>query len=349
MIEYTTGDLLSAKTEALVNTVNCVGVMGRGIALQFKKKFPDNFKAYATACKNEQVKPGLMHIYDREDMFFPRYIINFPTKNHWKSKSKMRDIESGLDDLVQVIKSKKISSIAIPPLGSGLGGLPWLDVKQKIEEKLASLEGVQILVYEPSAIAEQKTLAEQPPPSMTQGRAALLMLMQSYINGLLDPAISLLEVHKLMFFLQEAGEPLRLNYKKAAYGPYANNLRHVFNRIEGHYITGYQDGGDAPDKQIDLTPGVIQKAAETLKDSPQTQERMRRVERLVEGFETPYGLELLSTVYWVAKNESAQNLEQVIRQVHAWSERKKEFTPKQIDLAYQLLKQHSWLSNKEYL
>lgn len=343
MIEYTTGDLLTAKTEAIVNTVNCVGVMGRGIALQFKKKFPENFKAYAAACENKEIKPGYMHVHEREDMFFPRYIINFPTKNHWQAKSKMGDIETGLDDLVQVVKNKKISSIAIPPLGSGLGGLNWLDVKKKIEEKLSHLEDVQILVYEPSAVAEHKTIATHQAPRMTQGRAALVVLMQSYINGLMDPMISLLEVHKLMFFLQEAGEPLRLNYEKAAYGPYADNLRHVFNCIEGHYITGYQDGGDAPDKQIDLLSGAVQKAKEALKNSPQTQQRMKRVKSLVEGFETPYGLELLSTVYWVAKNEQAQNLEQIIQQVHDWNERKQAFTPKQIGIAYQLLKEQKWL------
>ena len=159
----------------------------------------------------------------------------------------------------------------------------------------------------------------------------------------MDPMFSLLEVHKLMFFQREAGEPLRLNYEKAAYGPYADNLRHVFNRLEGHYIIGYQDGGDAPDKQIDLVSGAVQKAQEALKDSPQTQQRMKRVKSLVEGFETPYGLELLSTVYCVAKNEQAQNLEQIIQQVHAWNERKQAFTPKQIGIAYQLLKEQKWL------
>ena len=114
-------------------------------------------------------------------------------------------------------------------------------------------------------------------PRMTQDLAALVVLIQSYINGLMDPMINLLEVHKLIFFLQEAGEPLRLNYEKATYGTYADNLRHVFNRLEGHYITGYQDGGDAPDKQIDLVSGAVQKAKEALKDSPQTQQRMKRV------------------------------------------------------------------------
>ncbi|WP_323866571.1 hypothetical protein [Xenorhabdus szentirmaii] len=129
-------------------------------------------------------------------------------------------------------------------------------------------------------------------PKMTAGRAVLIELMQRYLKGLLDPSISLLEVHKLLYFMQEAGEPLRLNYQKAHYGPYAQNLRHVLNVIEGHYISGYSDGGDAPDKVFQLIPGSIEEANAFLEKHPKTRERLERVSCLVEGFESPFGLEL---------------------------------------------------------
>ncbi|MBD3726994.1 MAG: macro domain-containing protein [Moraxella osloensis] len=343
MIKYTTGDLLEDNAQAIVNTVNCVGVMGRGIALQFKKKFTQNFKAYAAACEQGRVMPGKMFVYTNDDMFGPKWIINFPTKRHWKGKSRMEDIAQGLDDLVKVVKDKQIQSIAIPPLGSGLGGLNWQDVKKLIETKLATLPDVEVRIYEPSNVAEKKHVAEIKVPKMTAGRAALVGLVDRYLNGLLDPSISLLEVHKLMFFLQEAGEPLRLNYHKAAYGPYADNLRHVFNAIEGHFIKGYQDGGDAPDKQIELMPNVIEQACDFLNDKPETKQHFDRVAQLVEGFETAYGLELLSTVYWVAKNEGACSIEQAREKIHCWNERKKQFSEKQITVAYQTLQKQQWV------
>ena len=344
MIEFTKGDLLEDSAHAVVNTVNCVGVMGRGIALQFKKKFPENFKAYADACEQGQVRPGSMFVFRNRDMFGPEYIINFPTKRHWRSKSNLQDIENGLSDLIRVVKENGIQSVAIPPLGCGLGGLDWLEVKDVIAAKLSELPEVRIRVYEPSNVATQKTIAEQTTPKMTPGRAALIGLMDRYLKGLLDPAITLLEVHKLMYFLQEAGEPLRLEYQKAAYGPYANNLRHVFNKIEGHYIRGYQDGGDAPDKQIHMLPGAIEKAKELLQQQEPTHQRFERVSRLVEGFESAYGLELLATVYWVINRESASTTEQVLAKVHAWNQRKLQFTSKQVEIAHQVLVGQGWVS-----
>ncbi len=343
MIKYTTGDLLEDNAQAIVNTVNCVGVMGRGIALQFKKKFAQNFKAYAAACEQRLVKPGKMFVYSNDDMFGPQWIINFPTKRHWKGKSRMEDIAQGLGDLVKVVRDNQIQSIAIPPLGSGLGGLDWQLVKHLIESKLSGLSGVEVRIYEPSNVSGQKIVAEAKAPKMTAGRAALVGLVDRYLNGLLDPTISLLEVHKLMFFLQEAGEPLRLNSHKATYSPYADNLRHVLNAIEGHFIKGYQDGGDAPDKQIELMPNVVEQTTVFLKDKPETQEHFSRVAKLVEGFETAYGLELLSTVYWVVKNEGASSIDQAREKIHSWNECKKQFSEKQIAVAYQILQKQQWI------
>ena len=250
MMNFTHGDILKADVEAIVNTVNCVGVMGRGIALQFKKAWPDNFKAYKKACDAKEVTPGQMFVFATEQLTNPRYIVNFPTKRHWRGASRIEDIESGLAALAQWIRESKVQSIAIPPLGAGLGGLDWPVVKTKIEYALGNFESVDIQVFEPLGAPENdRMVRNKAVPNMTPGRAALIELMRRYLNGLLDPNISLLEVHKLMYFMQELGEPLRLKFTKAPYGPYAENLSHVLNTIEGHMISGYADGGDQPEKE----------------------------------------------------------------------------------------------------
>lgn len=345
MINYTIGDLLNDPAEALVNTVNCVGVMGRGIALQFKKQCPENFQAYEHACKAGEVKLGKMFVWENQSIFGKSYIINFPTKNHWRAKSQLKDIATGLDDLVQVIKTNQIKSIAIPPLGSGLGGLDWQQVKPLIEEKLAELTDTKITIYEPSNIAETKRIATESAPNITAGRAALIGLMQRYLDGLLDPYISLLEVHKLMYFLQESGENLRLKYARNIYGPYAENLRHVLNKLEGHYIDGYQDGGDDPNKPLKLIGDAPAQATGFLKEQPETLERLERVADLVDGFETSTGLELLSTVYWLAKENTQSTVAELIKHTHAWSERKQRFTARQITIAHDTLLQKGWLAS----
>jgi O-acetyl-ADP-ribose deacetylase (regulator of RNase III) len=345
MIEFTSGDILKSEADALVNTVNCVGVMGRGIALQFKNAFPDNFKAYEAACKREAVQPGRMFVYETGQLTPPRFIVNFPTKRHWRGKSRIEDIESGLADLVKVIREKGIRSIAIPPLGAGLGGLDWNEVRPRIERALAGLANVQVLVFEPNgAPANDKMSHVREVPKMTAGRAALVELIHRYLGGLLDPFVTLLEVHKLMYFMQEAGEPLRLKYVKAPYGPYAENLRHVLRAVEGHLIAGYADGGDAPDKPLSLVPGAVDEAADFLDKHEISRARFERVTRLVEGFESPYGLELLATVHWVMSREGATQHDSVERQVYGWNARKRQFTPRQIAIAEERLKSQDWLS-----
>ncbi|HHX8289294.1 TPA: type II toxin-antitoxin system antitoxin DNA ADP-ribosyl glycohydrolase DarG [Vibrio diabolicus] len=345
MIEITRGDILRADAEAIVNTVNCVGVMGRGIALQFKKAWPENFKVYAAACKSKDVQPGKMFIFETGQLANPRFIINFPTKRHWRGASRIEDIESGLAALVEDIKRLGIESIAIPPLGAGLGGLDWLLVREKIEAAMKPLSDVQVLLYEPSGAPQNDRMAKQKEvPKMTPGRAVLIELMQRYLKGLLDPSVSLLEVHKLLYFMQEAGEPLRLNYQKAHYGPYAQNLRHVLNAIEGHFVSGYSDGGDAPEKVLQLVPGAVKEAQVFLDQHPDTRERFEKVSRLVEGFESPQGLELLATVHWLNRYEQAKSIEQVIDGVHSWNARKQQFTARQITIAEKVLDSQHWLS-----
>ncbi len=343
MIRYTTGNILEAQAEALVNTVNCVGIMGRGIALQFKELFPENFKAYAAACVLGAVEPGRMFVFDTGELTLPRYIINFPTKRHWRGKSRMEDIESGLAALVGEIRSRGIRSIAIPPLGSGLGGLDWADVKPLIAGAVADLPNVQVEVFEPGGgPVDSRANRSTKAPKLTRGRAALVGLMNRYLGGLMDPAISLLEVHKLMYFLQAAGEPLKLKYVKGTYGPYAENLRHVLRDIEGHLVSGYADGGDAPGKQLTLVPGAVEDAEAFLEAHSITRQRFERVAKLVDGFETSFGLELLATVHWVMQEQGASDLQAIERATHAWGPRKQQFTPAQIQLAAERLRTLAW-------
>lgn len=345
MIEYKKGNILAEDAEAIVNTVNCVGIMGRGIALQFKNIFPDNFKAYAAACKRNEVQPGRMFIYETGQLTNPRFIVNFPTKRHWKGKSRMEDVDAGLIALAEEIRARNIRSIAIPPLGSGLGGLDWSKVRPRIEAALRGIDDLQVIIFEPSEVnADQRANSSSDAPKMTAGRAALVTLMHRYLSGLLDPFISLLEVHKLMYFLQATDEPLKLRYAKALYGPFAENLSHVLRAVEGHLVAGYADGGDAPDKQLELIPGALDDAHTFLKDKTETVSRMNKVFELVDGFETPFGLELLSTVHWVVTQEQATSLDEIINKTYAWNDRKRQFTRRQIVLATEVLTRKGWIN-----
>lgn len=342
MIELTTGDILQADAEALVNTVNCVGIMGRGIALQFKNQYPENFRTYEAACARKEVKPGQMFVFETRQLTGPKFIINFPTKRHWKGKSRIEDIDSGLIALAAEIRSRGIRSIAIPPLGSGLGGLNWSDVRPRIEAALRAIDDLRVIIFEPNAAPA--TTKSREVPNMTPGRAALVVLINRYLGGLMDPFVTLIEVQKLMYFMQEAGAPLRLNYIKHHYGPYADNLRHVLTKIEGHLVSGYHDGGDAPDKQLELVPSAVQDAEAFLAEDGETRSRFDRVGKLVEGFETPFGLELLATVHWVATRENAADAEAAATKVYSWSDRKKRFSPRQISIAFETLQANGWLS-----
>jgi len=346
MIDYKTGDILAEDAAALVNTVNCVGIMGRGVALQFKNAFPANYRAYKSACDRHEVCPGRMFVFENNQLDNPRFIINFPTKRHWRGKSRIEDIESGLKALREEIRARKIRSIAIPPLGSGLGGLDWSDVRPRIERALRDLDDVRVVVFEPKGAPDvHEMVSSRDVPRMTPGRAALVVLIDQYLRGLMDPFVTLLEIHKLMYFMQEAGQALRLRYVQAPYGPYAENLTHVLRQIEGHLVSGYADGGDAPDKEIELVPGAVPDAMEFLDGDKVVRTRFDRVADLVEGFETPFGLELLSTVHWVITRNAATTAEDVITKTYAWNERKRVFSPPQIRLALQVLSAKGWISS----
>lgn len=348
MINLTRGNLLEAEAEALVNTVNTVGVMGKGIALQFKKAFPDNFKAYKTACDNGEVVQGSMFVFDRQTMIGPRYIINFPTKRHWKGNSRPEDIEAGLVSLVKQVKELNIQSIAVPPLGCGLGGLPWTKVQKMIENAFASLSNVNVMLYEPAGAPAPKNMVNRTSrPPMTEGRAALVGLIKRYLTPEYESRLSLLEIQKLAYFLQEAGQPLKLKFEKAQFGPYADSLRHVLNIMEGHFTEGFGDGNNKPDTPMCLKPGAAQEAEKVLSDHPLIKTRYQRVAEVIEGFELPYGMELLATVHWVSKENpsAASDVDIAIAEVQAWNSRKRiKMKPGHVKAAWNQLHSLGWLN-----
>lgn len=351
-VQIVKGDLLKQETDAIVNTVNCVGIMGKGIALQFKRKWPENFKAYEKACKAGQVRTGKMFVLDLGMLHNgkPEFIINFPTKNHWREKSKLSYIEEGLQDLVRVIREQNIKSIAIPPLGCGNGGLDWDVVRKLIEDSLSGID-VDVRLFSPSGAPDAKTMETRTErPQMTIGRAVLIRLLSIYRE--MDYSLSRIEVQKLCYFAQEAGEALRLNYAKNKYGPYADNLRHVLDKIEGHFIKGVGDN-DMAVPQIVLMPGALEDAETFLADHPESVKRIQTVADLIEGFETPYGMELLSTVHWViVKDKKGHSRDEAVQAVHRWKEDQPEWNERKkalmkeshIFMAWDRLEEKGWLN-----
>jgi len=343
-VKLNTGNLLEADVQALVNSVNTVGVMGKGVALQFKQAFPENFVAYQQACKLNQVQPGKMFVVATGRLDNPRYIINFPTKRHWRQKSRIDDIRLGLIDLLKVLKDLELKSVALPPLGCGNGGLEWSEVRPLIERAFESLVDVEVHLFQPTGSPDPLAMpVGTSRPRMTPGRAGLLGVLGDYaVPGY---RLALLEIHKLAYFLQTAGEPLRLNFGKDRYGPYAENLNYVLQRIEGHYIRGYGDRtGRGAD--IHLNDAAVDEARNYLQNKPATLQRFGQVKNLIDGYETPYGLELLATIHWVAMRENLlaqSSVDQAVDGVHRWNKRKKElFSAQHIHVGWNRLKTQAW-------
>ena len=346
MIEHASGNLLEAQCDALINTVNTVGVMGKGVALQFKQAFPDNFKQYERACRAGEVQIGRMFVVPTDGLGKPRYIINFPTKRHWRQPSRLEDIAAGLADLVAQVVALQLESVAIPPLGCGSGGLDWSRVRPLIEEAFASVPEIRVLLFAPTATPAAAAMpVSTSQPALTRARAVFIRLLELY--GALGYRLSLLEVQKLAYFAQEAGEPLRLRFQKAQYGPYAENLNHALQRMEGHYVRGYGDRSRGHDAQLHLLPGAAEEAREFLEGCDGAEDRLLRVAGLIRGFETPYGMELLASVHWVARHddtEAARDPSVGVTRVHEWSSRKRErFSPDHIRKAWQRLHDQGWL------
>jgi O-acetyl-ADP-ribose deacetylase (regulator of RNase III) len=343
MIEPTRGNILTDDAEALVNTVNCVGVMGKGIALQFKKAFPENFNAYQAACRHKEVRPGSMFVYKTGQIFNPRFIINFPTKRHWREKSRYEDIENGLQALLQEVRRHNIRSIAIPPLGAGLGGLQWDRVRGMIESVFTDLVDISVRLYEPKGSPDAHDMpVGTVMPRMTVARALLIKLMNQYDR--FAYRLTLLEIQKLAYFLQESGMDLKLRYVKHLYGPYAHNLNKVLEILEGHHIRGYGDT-QKPDVEISLLPEANKAADHLLQQESHAAVYLEKVSDLVDGFETPYGMELLASVHWAAVHDgTAIDAETAAFAMACWNDRKcRLFRPEHIRLAWDRLQIRGWV------
>lgn len=348
MISYLEGNILHEQSDAIVNTVNTVGVMGKGLALQFKKAFPHNFNVYKAACDEKSLDTGSMLSVSLESMNPPYYIINFPTKAHWKGKSKIEYIDSGLDSLISEAKRLELKSVSIPALGSGLGGLDWEQVNTLIQQKLSQVPEIEWRVFAPQAAPKAKEMTNNTSkPNMTLGRAVVLSLIDRYLNKGLAYELSLLEVQKLMYFLTATGAHLnKFKFTKHHYGPYADVLRFVLDRMEGHYISGYADGQNKPETPIELRAEAANSANSFLAENEESWKKFEQVSDLVEGYESPYGMELLSTVHWVATQEIPEqknNIDAIINAVHSWSDRKKQMKAAHIKSALETLNTKGWL------
>lgn len=356
MIQYTTGNLLDAKVDALVNTVNTVGVMGKGIALMFKEAFPENFRAYEAACRDKKVELGRMFVTKDSDMLGPRWIINFPTKSHWRFPSQLSWIEKGLVDLRRVIETEGISSIAIPPLGAGNGGLEWARVKPLIQRHLGDLDA-EIVVYEPAS-KYQNVAKRAGVEKLTPARALIAELVRRY--SVLGLDCTLLEVQKLAWFTQVSIErlklkdPLGLKFQAHRYGPYAHELQHMLNALDGSYLHCDKRIGDARAFDLIWFDNAKRERLEayfTTAEAKPYRPVLEATAQLIDGFESPLGMELLATVDWVVRREGkAATIDAVNAGIAHWpgpdgaAQRKQRiFEPRMVELALSRLTSNDFL------
>lgn len=322
MITFTQGNLLEARAEALVNTVNTVGVMGKGIALMFKERFADNFRRYAAACKAKEVCTGKMFITEVRELDGPRWIVNFPTKQHWRGDSKIEWITEGLRDLRRFLIDNKVKSIAIPPLGAGNGGLNWAEVRPHIEEVLAGLD-TEILVFEPTQ-KYQNVAKRAGVEKLTPARALIAELVRRY--WVLGMECSLLEIQKLAWFLERSIErtgqtPLDLRFAPHKYGPYADRLRHLLEGLDGSYLHCDKRIGDADPLDViwfdDGRKAFVQTYLKS--EAKDYVPALEATAALIDGFESPYGMELLATVDWLLSQEGIAPTVPAVREgLHHW-------------------------------
>lgn len=322
MITFTQGNLLEAHAEALVNTVNTVGVMGKGIALMFKERFAENFRQYAAACKAKEVRTGKMFVTEVNELGGPRWIVNFPTKQHWRGDSRIEWITEGLQDLRRFLIQNKVKSIAIPPLGAGNGGLDWAEVRPHVEEALAGLS-TDIIVFEPTQqyqnVAKRTGVEE-----LTPARALIAELVRRY--WVLGMECSLLEIQKLAWFVERSVErfdltPLDLRFVPHKYGPYADRLRHLLEGLDGSYLHCDKRIGDAGPLDViwfdDARKPFVQ--AYFKSEGKAYVPALEATATLIDGFESPYGMELLATVDWLLSREGIAPTVAAVREgMHHW-------------------------------
>jgi len=349
MIVFQKGDIINANAEALVNTVNTEGVMGKGIALEFKESFPENFRLYKKACDNGEIETGKMFVTHTNRLDNPKYIINFPTKKHWRNPSKIEYIKDGLEDLEKTIKRYQISSIAIPPLGCGNGKLNWNTVKPLIENTLKKINHVDAIIYEPSeeAYKEKSKIKPKTNVKLTPSSALVLAAFEKYL--ILGYELTLLEAQKLAYFIQRFGQNLKLIHKKDQYGPYAKNLSWLLNYLDGFYIDGMKHKDAKPFDHINLVTSKLDEVHDFIDKNckPEQKEILIKVAELIEGFESPLGMELLSTVDFIISETKSNDPMRILGEIKKWSteekwnERKTNlFKQDYIELAYERLMQY---------
>lgn len=333
MIEFTQGNLLESDAEALVNTVNTVGVMGKGVALMFKEAFPENFKEYEAACRAKELQVGKMFVTRRESLLGPKWIINFPTKAHWRYPSQMEWIEQGLDDLKTVIVQNHISSVALPPLGAGNGGLEWTEVRNLIVGKLEDLMGVKIVIYEPTK--EYQNVAKRSGvENLTTPRASIAELIRRY--SILGIECSLLEVQKLGYFLERFNRKLSLQefdfeFSANKFGPYSDKLKHMLNGLDGSYLHSNKRLSDAgPFEPIRFDESKRDLIALFINTKGKSHlPAIEATSRLIDGFESPLGMELLATIDWLVEEMGTEPEVAAIREtLQSWPGGKESATRK---------------------
>lgn len=343
MIQYITGNILDSSAQALVNTVNTMGVMGKGIALQFKKAYPNNYKAYQKACKNNQLHVGKMFVtLDSNITSGERIIINFPTKTSWKKPSEYKYIEDGLENLVELINYKKIESIAIPPLGAGNGGLNWEKVKKIIEQKLENLN-VAIYVYEPTLQIQEHLIKER--VKLTDARALLLYVLYDLVRN--SEYVSEFSSEKVCYFLQKFGAKkyFKLEFEPNFYGPYSGKVRFVLNAINGSYLMGYSDMNKKPFEPLTL----ISDAYETVKNHIESNRELLEITNktivFLRGFYSDFALELLSSLDYISTKENTLDRQIILKGLEKWSDRKRTLfsNPKYIDVSLKHLQSTSFV------
>lgn len=345
MISYLKGNLFESKAQALVNTVNTQGVMGKGIALQFKKLYPSNFKVYLEKCKSNDFNIGeLIVTKDNNVSTGEKIIINFPTKTSWRAPSKYEYIEEGLDSLVKTIDECEIKSIALPPLGSGNGGLQWSKVKLILEDKLTSVRDCDIYIYEPSD--RIKEILKKERVKLTPARAMLLfMLFKLVRNG---EFVSEFASEKLCYFLQRFGGETYFNlaYEPNFYGPYSGKVKHVLNHLNGSYIMGYAGKDKKPFEELDLIVDSKDEVENFIDSNPDLKKIVKLTDDFLNGFYSAFGLELLSTVDFISNNKNTSDPVRIQNELNNWSERKRTLfsDEKYIKISISHLKQWNLIS-----
>lgn len=348
-MKYITGNMLEADTEALVNTVNTVGVMGKGIALQFKERFPRNFKVYANACKKSEMQVGKMLVVKENTLNGEKIIINFPTKTEWFKKSQYSYIEDGLKDLAMVIEEYNIKSIAIPPLGCGNGGLKWEKVKPMMDKYLGHFSNVTIQIYEPNdavkEILQKEAIKKE--VGLTAARAMLLYALFKYEK--LGEVATIFSANKLAYFLQKSGEAMRLQFVPYKYGPYAQAIDKVLYALNGKYLTGMEQMKARAFEPLQLnykTYDEVEKYINTNLSSDQKQ-RLESVFTIIDGFETTLSLEILSSAHYLISENPKLTEDQLFEKIQDWNERKKNLVTKEyINIAIEHL--HNYRSKLDF-